>query len=193
MLVNHYGQNDWKFLASHFPVSNPMPSWESQCWHVPASPCAVGVSFPVSVQWDSVLTSQLQAVKLGGRPSSCTEGFPGQARLNWGEKLRFLSLCPVPWGQDLHMNSVGQSVCMGTAVTFGASGASGLTQGCPHSCSQNRSDQQCQYRWLRVLNPDLVKGPWTKEEDQKVRAERIRVLDCLCLQGGWGCQTHQGL
>ncbi|XP_044517507.1 myb-related protein B isoform X2 [Gracilinanus agilis] len=33
---------------------------------------------------------------------------------------------------------------------------------------ENRSDQQCQYRWLRVLNPDLVKGPWTKEEDQKV-------------------------
>lgn len=33
---------------------------------------------------------------------------------------------------------------------------------------QNRTDQQCQYRWLRVLNPDLVKGPWTKEEDQKV-------------------------
>nr|XP_025948827.1 myb-related protein B isoform X4 [Dromaius novaehollandiae] len=32
----------------------------------------------------------------------------------------------------------------------------------------NHSDQQCQYRWLRVLNPDLVKGPWTKEEDQKV-------------------------
>uniref|UniRef100_A0A8C5VJZ5 MYB proto-onco like 2 n=1 Tax=Microcebus murinus TaxID=30608 RepID=A0A8C5VJZ5_MICMU len=34
----------------------------------------------------------------------------------------------------------------------------------------NRTDQQCQYRWLRVLNPDLVKGPWTKEEDQKVTA-----------------------
>ncbi|PKU31048.1 hypothetical protein llap_18648 [Limosa lapponica baueri] len=32
----------------------------------------------------------------------------------------------------------------------------------------NRSDQQCQYQWRRVLNPDLVKGPWTKEEDQKV-------------------------
>lgn len=66
---------------------------------------------------------------------------------------------------------MGQPVCSGTAVTFGAfwaSGASGLTQGCSHSCSQNRSDQQCQYRWLRVLNPDLVKGPWTKEEDQKV-------------------------
>ncbi|XP_067163644.1 myb-related protein B isoform X3 [Apteryx mantelli] len=33
---------------------------------------------------------------------------------------------------------------------------------------ENHNDQQCQYRWLRVLNPDLVKGPWTKEEDQKV-------------------------
>ncbi|XP_029468297.1 myb-related protein B isoform X2 [Rhinatrema bivittatum] len=33
---------------------------------------------------------------------------------------------------------------------------------------ENRSDQQCQHRWLRVLHPDLVKGPWTKEEDQRV-------------------------
>ncbi|XP_078274850.1 v-myb avian myeloblastosis viral oncogene homolog-like 2b isoform X3 [Rhinoraja longicauda] len=33
---------------------------------------------------------------------------------------------------------------------------------------ENRTDTQCQHRWLRVLNPDLVKGPWTKEEDQKV-------------------------
>lgn len=40
------------------------------------------------------------------------------------------------------------------------------------SFPQNRSDQQCQYRWLRVLNPDLVKGPWTKEEDQKVSPGR---------------------
>lgn len=22
---------------------------------------------------------------------------------------------------------------------------------------------QCQHRWQKVLNPDLVKGPWTKE------------------------------
>lgn len=28
MLVRHYGQNDWKFLASHFPVSDPLPRWE---------------------------------------------------------------------------------------------------------------------------------------------------------------------
>ncbi|XP_053309862.1 myb-related protein B [Spea bombifrons] len=32
----------------------------------------------------------------------------------------------------------------------------------------NRTEQQCQHRWLRVLHPDLVKGPWTKEEDEKV-------------------------
>ncbi|XP_078092202.1 v-myb avian myeloblastosis viral oncogene homolog-like 2b [Mustelus asterias] len=32
----------------------------------------------------------------------------------------------------------------------------------------NRTDLQCQHRWLKVLNPELVKGPWTKEEDQKV-------------------------
>ncbi|XP_062897270.1 v-myb avian myeloblastosis viral oncogene homolog-like 2b isoform X3 [Mobula hypostoma] len=32
----------------------------------------------------------------------------------------------------------------------------------------NRTDTQCQRRWLKVLNPELVKGPWTKEEDQKV-------------------------
>ncbi|XP_051532537.1 v-myb avian myeloblastosis viral oncogene homolog-like 2b isoform X2 [Myxocyprinus asiaticus] len=32
----------------------------------------------------------------------------------------------------------------------------------------NRSEHQCQHRWFKVLDPDLVKGPWTKEEDEKV-------------------------
>ncbi|KAM8966453.1 myb-related protein A isoform 2-T2 [Pelodytes ibericus] len=32
----------------------------------------------------------------------------------------------------------------------------------------NRSDMQCQHRWQKVLNPELIKGPWTKEEDQRV-------------------------
>jgi len=32
-----------------------------------------------------------------------------------------------------------------------------------------RSDVQCLHRWQKVLNPDLVKGPWTEEEDNKVR------------------------
>ncbi|GBN22309.1 Transcriptional activator Myb [Araneus ventricosus] len=32
----------------------------------------------------------------------------------------------------------------------------------------NRTDVQCQQRWLKVVDPNLVKGPWTKEEDQMV-------------------------
>lgn len=30
------------------------------------------------------------------------------------------------------------------------------------------SEHQCQHRWGKVLDPELVKGPWTKEEDEKV-------------------------
>jgi hypothetical protein len=26
-----------------------------------------------------------------------------------------------------------------------------------------RTEAQCQHRWQKVLNPDLVKGPWTPE------------------------------
>ena len=29
-----------------------------------------------------------------------------------------------------------------------------------------RTNVQCRYRWHNVLNPDLVKGHWTKEEDE---------------------------
>ncbi|KXJ08016.1 myb-related protein B isoform X2 [Exaiptasia diaphana] len=32
----------------------------------------------------------------------------------------------------------------------------------------DRTDTQCQQRWHKVLNPELIKGPWTKEEDEKV-------------------------
>ncbi len=31
-----------------------------------------------------------------------------------------------------------------------------------------RTEYQCQQRWQKVLNPTLIKGPWTKEEDTKV-------------------------
>ena len=27
----------------------------------------------------------------------------------------------------------------------------------------DRSDIQCQHRWQKVVDPELVKGPWTKE------------------------------
>lgn len=32
-----------------------------------------------------------------------------------------------------------------------------------------RTDVQCLHRWQKVLNPELVKGPWTEEEDDMVR------------------------
>ena len=31
---------------------------------------------------------------------------------------------------------------------------------------KDRTDVQCLHRWQKVLNPALVKGPWTKEEDE---------------------------
>ncbi|XP_019186865.1 PREDICTED: myb-related protein B-like [Ipomoea nil] len=32
----------------------------------------------------------------------------------------------------------------------------------------SRSEVQCLHRWQKVLNPDLVKGPWTQEEDDRI-------------------------
>ncbi|RDY12387.1 Transcription factor MYB3R-3, partial [Mucuna pruriens] len=31
-----------------------------------------------------------------------------------------------------------------------------------------RSEVQCLHRWQKVLNPELIKGPWTQEEDDKI-------------------------
>lgn len=33
---------------------------------------------------------------------------------------------------------------------------------------KERTDMQCQQRWTKVVNPELIKGPWTKEEDDTV-------------------------
>ncbi|KAI3687083.1 hypothetical protein L1987_80774 [Smallanthus sonchifolius] len=35
-------------------------------------------------------------------------------------------------------------------------------------CFKDRTDVQCLHRWQKVLNPALVKGPWTKEEDEEL-------------------------
>ncbi|KAM0948284.1 putative transcription factor MYB-HB-like family [Dioscorea sansibarensis] len=32
----------------------------------------------------------------------------------------------------------------------------------------DRSEVQCLHRWQKVLNPELIKGPWTQEEDKKI-------------------------
>lgn len=31
-----------------------------------------------------------------------------------------------------------------------------------------RTDVQCLHRWQKVLNPTLIKGPWTEQEDYLV-------------------------
>ncbi|KAL3498418.1 hypothetical protein ACH5RR_041150 [Cinchona calisaya] len=33
-------------------------------------------------------------------------------------------------------------------------------------CFKDRTDVQCLHRWQKVLNPELVKGPWSREEDE---------------------------
>jgi myb proto-oncogene protein len=35
-------------------------------------------------------------------------------------------------------------------------------------CFKDRTDVQCLHRWQKVLNPELVKGPWSKEEDNTI-------------------------
>ncbi|KAL7598188.1 hypothetical protein Lser_V15G22042 [Lactuca serriola] len=35
-------------------------------------------------------------------------------------------------------------------------------------CFKDRTDVQCLHRWQKVLNPELVKGPWSKEEDEEL-------------------------
>ncbi|KAK0151667.1 Myb-related protein A [Merluccius polli] len=45
---------------------------------------------------------------------------------------------------------------------------SSLTCSLPASSQCQRSDFQCQRRWQNVLSPELVKGPWTQEEDERV-------------------------
>mmetsp|Transcript_3218 Transcript_3218/g.12292 ORF Transcript_3218/g.12292 Transcript_3218/m.12292 type:complete len:562 (-) Transcript_3218:290-1975(-) len=41
----------------------------------------------------------------------------------------------------------------------------------------NRTNVQCLHRWQKVLNPELVKGPWTEEEDQKI-IELVKKHGC---------------
>ncbi|KAM9408423.1 v-myb avian myeloblastosis viral oncogene homolog-like 2b [Pholidichthys leucotaenia] len=38
----------------------------------------------------------------------------------------------------------------------------------------SHTEHQCQHRWFKVLDPELVKGAWTKEEDEKV-IELVRL------------------
>ena len=48
---------------------------------------------------------------------------------------------------------------------------------------EGKSDVQCLHRWQKVLDPKLVKGPWTKQEDSMV----IQLVDKF---GPKKCQRH---
>lgn len=37
-----------------------------------------------------------------------------------------------------------------------------------------RTDVQCLHRWQKVLNPSMVKGPWTPDEDRKL-SENVKL------------------
>ena len=41
--------------------------------------------------------------------------------------------------------------------------------------NDSRTDVQCLHRWQKVLNPELVKGPWTTQEDAKI-IELVGIL-----------------
>lgn len=40
----------------------------------------------------------------------------------------------------------------------------------------DRSDIQCQQRWQKVVNPELVKGPWTKEVRYNNAKSGLRLM-----------------
>ena len=40
----------------------------------------------------------------------------------------------------------------------------------------DRTDVQCLHRWQKVLNPNLTKGPWTKDEDDVVNEAEACAL-----------------
>ncbi|KAG2331015.1 hypothetical protein Bca52824_002195 [Brassica carinata] len=45
----------------------------------------------------------------------------------------------------------------------------------PGRKDKRKTDVQCQHRWLKVLNPNLNKGPWRKEEDDLL-SELVNVF-----------------
>ncbi|KAL4646388.1 zinc finger BED domain-containing protein 4-like [Arapaima gigas] len=49
-----------------------------------------------------------------------------------------------------------------------------------------RTEYQCQQRWFKVLDPGLVKGPWTKEEDEKASSGNKNFARVIALVKKYG-------
>lgn len=42
---------------------------------------------------------------------------------------------------------------------------------------KDRTEIQCQQRWIKVVNPDLIKGPWTKEVNSNYLTKKWQNLE----------------
>lgn len=51
------------------------------------------------------------------------------------------------------------------------------------ACVPGRTDVQCLHRWQKVLNPELIKGPWTKEV-------HIKVYILIHIKGGFSISIN---
>lgn len=56
--------------------------------------------------------------------------------------------------------------------------------------SQGRTEQDCKYRFTCVLDPGLIKGAWTKEEDKKVVHTKLQLQLGLEVKYGVGFKEH---
>lgn len=58
-----------------------------------------------------------------------------------------------------------QALCAGSATVQYLNGVQFMLTDCVHAAEyfEDRTDVQCLHRWQKVLNPELVKGPWTRE------------------------------
>ncbi|XP_072314381.1 uncharacterized protein [Eucyclogobius newberryi] len=132
--------------------------WQSVCQSVWQSLCqSVWQSLCQSL-WQSVCQSLCQSVWQSVRQSLWQSVFQSL----WQSVCQ--SLCQSVW------QSLWQSVCHGQKRCCALKSCGGKLQK-PEWTKRKvgqKSDLGCQRRWTQVKNPELVKGPWTSKEDQKV-------------------------
>lgn len=67
--------------------------------------------------------------------------------------------------EDSKLNELVKKYGVGLGLSFQAKNWKKIA-----NAFKDRTDVQCLHRWQKVLNPVLVKGPWTKEEDAIVES-----------------------
>jgi len=46
---------------------------------------------------------------------------------------------------------------------------------------QDRTEVQCLHRWQKVLNPELIKGPWTQEVCDLFTSLPLKITCACCI------------